>query len=810
MLNWYRNLGLKVKLLSILLVIGVLFAGGYSWHIYRQSVSSAVEQARADANYMIEHSAQMFMVSTKKFHTAWQNAKDDAARKDVLDDWIRTIFAVDDAVTTDFGAEKPRVRLTGDAKVYGYKPLGTTTKIASPFEQEAAERLVAGEKMVETIDDTHLRVAVPLTAQIDRGCAVCHYAAVEGFAADMSRDRILGSLNAYIPLGAKFAEARSRAVTLVGYLVLMVSGMVAVVYFFISRSVVRPIVTCMRSVVALTKHDFTQKCDVRGRDEIGRMAEAINESIETTKQAFDEVEDKVFFYEGILNSIPHPISVTDNDMQWTFINKAAEEITGAKREEVVGKHCSGWNADICNTERCGVCLARSQGGKARSYFTQPALPGMRFVVDAAFLHNRHGEKVGHIEVVQDITAGEAVKEYQALEVERLSRNLIELSNGNMELDTTVAEASEHTAETRRNFVRINEALDKTVDAVRRLAGDAGTLAAAAVEGRLDVRADAGAHHGEYRSVVEGINHMLDAVVEPLRDAAAVLEAMARKDFTRTVQGRYTGEFETLKHNVNEVARNVRTAIGEIGDSALQFAEGSRLIAESSQGLAQGAQTQSASVEQMNASVDELTRSIDAVKDNAAQANGVAKETSVLAEAGGRAVQKSIEAMELIRTSSTQISEITQVISEIASQTNLLALNAAIEAARAGEHGMGFAVVADEVRKLAERSSRAAGEITGLIKESTARVEEGASLSDQTGQSLRKIIQGVEETAAKISQIASATVEQAASAKEVAAAIRNVAEVTEQSAARSQEMAASSEELGAQATGLRDLVSRFKT
>ncbi len=140
---------------------------------------------------------------------------------------------------------------------------------------------------------------------------------------------------------------------------------------------------------------------------------------------------------------------------------------------------------------------------------------------------------------------------------------------------------------------------------------------------------------------------------------------------------------------------------------------------------------------------------------AEQLRAMAQDANRMAHQGGAAVQKSIEAMNLIRASSEQINVTSQVISEIAQQTNLVALNAAIEAARAGQHGLGFAVVADEVQKLAARSKKAAGEIAALIKQANDRVHEGAKLSNEAGKALTAIIDGVKGTASSIDEMVSA-------------------------------------------------------
>lgn len=89
----------------------------------------------------------------------------------------------------------------------------------------------------------------------------------------------------------------------------------------------------------------------------------------------------------------------------------------------------------------------------------------------------------------------------------------------------------------------------------------------------------------------------------------------------------------------------------------------------------------------------------------------------------------------------KIKDCTIKIISIAEQTNILALNASIEAARAGESGRGFAVVATEVKNLANGIKELVAEVDASIHD----VEDGTSkLSESITTSQKALDQNIQE------------------------------------------------------------------
>ncbi len=94
-----------------------------------------------------------------------------------------------------------------------------------------------------------------------------------------------------------------------------------------------------------------------------------------------------------------------------------------------------------------------------------------------------------------------------------------------------------------------------------------------------------------------------------------------------------------------------------------------------------------------------------------------------------------------------ISDVTEVLFNLASQTNLLALNASIEAARAGEAGKGFAVVAEEVRKLSEESREASENISTSIGDITGELDNLKQVMDDS----QEIFAGQDAVVSKVTE-----------------------------------------------------------
>lgn len=313
--------------------------------------------------------------------------------------------------------------------------------------------------------------------------------------------------------------------------------------------------------------------------------------------------------------------------------------------------------------------------------------------------------------------------------------------------------------------------------------------------------------GEFKRLYEAMKAMVASLGHYIRQArekehaAREQEEKAKKAMrdAQEKEEKIASLFDNLKQAANEseeIAGNVAVASEQILAMFSQIQEGAKTQRDRTTET-------STAMEEMNSTVTEISR-------NASNASEDANTSRQKAEEGAELVRQAVDSiqdvnsktdnlrggMEKLGTEVRSVTEIINVISDIADQTNLLALNAAIEAARAGESGRGFAVVADEVRKLAEKTMAATGDVERNIKniqeateknmenvEDTVRiVSESTELANRSGRTQDEIVGLVKNSASQIMDIATASEQQATASEEVNKAIldiTNIAQETEE-------------------------------
>jgi methyl-accepting chemotaxis protein len=310
-------------------------------------------------------------------------------------------------------------------------------------------------------------------------------------------------------------------------------------------------------------------------------------------------------------------------------------------------------------------------------------------------------------------------------------------------------------------------------------------------------------------LVCGSNHVVfRSVVRPIQVASDVAVRIARGDLSHRFYPKGSDEIGVMLRAMAEMQASLRVLIWRVRQGVDEVDGTSAAISRANADLSGRTEEQAAAIEQTSASMHQLD---DVVRDNvqrAEEARKTAERASGVASSGGQVVGQVVQTMTDIRQASRQVGEIIGVIDAIAFQTNLLALNAAVEAARAGEGGRGFAVVASEVRQLAGRSAQAAQEIKTLLAQSQNKVDLGAQLVNQAGDTMISVVNAIHEVSRAVIDISQATHDQGNGLHQVSEAVAHIDKVTQHNAGLVAETASTAENLARQANLLVQAIRVF--
>ena len=329
------------------------------------------------------------------------------------------------------------------------------------------------------------------------------------------------------------------------------------------------------------------------------------------------------------------------------------------------------------------------------------------------------------------------------------------------------------------------------------------------------------------------------LTKPLLQVVSAMNAMARGsgDLTKRINIDTNDELGQLSRSFNAFVEHIQSIIGQCNSTTDKVMTESDQVTGLVRDFGANVHEQKGYIEQIATAATQMSQTIHGISDNAQSS---LEYTSRATQESAEGQSLAVNATELMRDLSTEVTQATDVVTElhknsesisevlavirgIAEQTNLLALNAAIEAARAGEQGRGFAVVADEVRTLASRTAESTQDIEAIIDklQSTAatavaamntgksKTQQGVDVIAQVNDKLNHITEAIKLIEQQSVEAASTIQEQATASGEITkqtVAVNDLADIT---VSQTQEMASKSKTQKDVTEELTQMISQFK-
>lgn len=234
------------------------------------------------------------------------------------------------------------------------------------------------------------------------------------------------------------------------------------------------------------------------------------------------------------------------------------------------------------------------------------------------------------------------------------------------------------------------------------------------------------------------------ITTPINKVVKFANSLAKGDFTANIEMKRNDEMGLLVSALMKMSDNLKSLISRIQKTGVK-------MASSSMELSATSKEQEETMDNQLKSTDNIVLSVENISDITAELSGTMRQvkerllkTTEHANSSHTDIKRMEEAMnnmekaseevsqklELINSTTANITSVITTITKVADQTNLLSLNAAIEAEQAEEYGKGFRVVAKEIRRLADQTAVATLDIENMIKEMNSAVVSGVAELDK--------------------------------------------------------------------------------